>query len=513
MANPMSKVNRSMKSWSARLIVGVLALTPAPARAAVQNMLIVYGQSMALGAAGCPAISTTQPYSNRMLSQDQTSLVPLIEVGTCSYGPQTAWDSSAAYQVRALVSYGGNSYTALVTNTNVVPDRHPETWQPAPLQESPGSSVANNVTLLDPTHTFTMIVNNFAVSGAAIADLQRGSGPYTRLITGVTSAQSLLASGDSLVVVGVYFVEGDSDLVYASTTYKNDNLVLRASLDADVKAITGQTQDIRFFFPQISSMMSTSTTANTTVCPDQTLACIDDPAGSAAPQVALSQWQLQRDYPQWFYLTGPCYQYTYSDGGFHPDNVSYNLMGATAARVLKSVLVDQNANAIAAVFPADISRDGAVITVRTRTPNALPLAIDTSTVSNPYYNGSYDVTGKGFQFFSTGGNSDTMSISSVTVSGTTITITLNQIPTGTNQRVAYAFEGDEYANTPQFHCGPDDMTCNGQPVVVPSRGTVHGNIRTVADYTDVNGDAVYHWLVHFNEPVGFHWTRPGDVEP
>ena len=43
-----------------------------------------YGESTSIGSWGCPAISTTQPYSNQMLNSGQTAFVPLIENRTCT---------------------------------------------------------------------------------------------------------------------------------------------------------------------------------------------------------------------------------------------------------------------------------------------------------------------------------------------------------------------------------------------------------------------------------------------
>lgn len=435
----------------------------------VRIFIPAYGQSLSLGNVGCPAISTTQPYLNKRLNVGSTAFVALIEDGACSGGVGTG-------------------------------------------QESLNSSAANNLTLLDPAHLFQTIWNNFGQAGTAISGLQSGTGPYTNFINGVTAANNLaVAAGDTLVVPAFVFTEGESDNHAASTTFYADSITLRNSLDAAVKGITGQTQNVRMVFSQLSSNESDPSGGNLLTCPDTTVACLDDPKGIASSMTTMAQWQLQRDFPTLFYLTGPKYQYTYGDGGFHMDAVSYNQLGATTSRILKTLLID-GTNDYAGVFPGTISRSGTTVTVVARTPRGLALTSDTTTVPNPYRNGAYDTNGLGFQFFcnNAGTVTEIAFTAAIISSSQTVTLTLASTPScSTSEHVAYAFEGQRFAYTPVAGCAPDATTCTILGVsgsVFPNRGTAHGNIRTVADYTDVHGDPVYHWMVHFNEPVGFSWA-------
>ena len=76
------------------------------------------------------------------------------------------------------------------------------------------------------------------------------------------------------------------------------------------------------------------------LCPDGHATCVGDPTGQAAPLVPQAQYELARDYPTLFYFFGPSYHLTTADGYVHLDPVSYNYWGATAAHIMKRVLVD-----------------------------------------------------------------------------------------------------------------------------------------------------------------------------
>jgi hypothetical protein len=96
----------------------------------------------------------------------------------------------------------------------------------------------------------------------------------------------------------------------------------------------------------------------------------------------------------------------------------------------------------------------------------------------------------------------------MSVSGATITLTLASAPTGSNWQLAYGFEGLKYADLGAYGCAGNGTSCNGISITgsAVSAGTPHGNIRTIADFTSINGDAIYHWMPHFIENV---LSQPG----
>jgi hypothetical protein len=439
-----------------RILLSIL-LSCIAASGAVRNYVIGYGQSLSLGNQGCPAISITQPYSNQRLNTGQTAFVALIEDGTC------------------------------VTNG-------------ALTQESPNSAAANNLTLLDPAHAYASTWNNYGVAGTALSGLAKGSGPYTVVLNGVTAAKNVAtAAGDTLVVRGVFFTHGEQDFANASIGYKAAMAQFQSDLEADIKAITGQSSGVPVYLSQMSAAMSgaiscTPGTAGTAcgtvyVCPDGSAACIDDYTGTTSPMVTIAQWQLYRDYPGRFYLTGPKYQVTYADAAYHLTAVGYNLVGAAGARGIEQNVVG-GGRQITALTPSTITLSGSTITLTLHSPQSLSVVCDTSTIGAPVRNGVTDTAGCGFQFFQQGSTlTDTHNnggITGVSCSGQTCTITLSGTTAGTNKRLAYAFEGTRYAAS-------------------GGASATQGGMHTVADYVDLHGDTVYHWLVHFNEPVGFAW--------
>ncbi len=425
--------------------------------AATVYMVLGYGQSTSLGADGTPAISTSQPYSNTCVNVAETALVSLIEGTNC-------W---------------GNT---------------------SPAQESPNSSAGNNATSLSPSQAFAATYNNNGFNGTPIAGLQ----PATLLLSRVSAANTIATNaGNSLVVLAVLFTEGDTDWTDISNTYKADSLSLQSYLQTNIKAITGQAQSVPFIFSQLSSMAAlmascTASPGNTPCgkqynCPyDSSAGCIDDYTGAATPYVPISQWQLYRDYPKLFILVGPKYQLASADGGSHFTAQGYNYLGATMARAIYD-LERGCTTCYEGVYPSTIGINGSTVTIAFKTPLGLGLTIDTATLGNPQRNGITDTVGHGFQFFEQGssltdsacsGSCYNGGITGVSCSSQTCTITLSGTPTGSNQRIAYGFEGTVFG-------------------VSGTAASTQGNVRTLVDYTDINGDPVYYWAPAFNEKLGF----------
>lgn len=505
----------ALRSIGITLLLNGVAFAPANTMGATYHMILGYGQSLSIGQWGGAPISTTQPYSNVMLNSGNTAFTPLIETNPFNGG--YFWNSSVTYHYPA-VTIVYQAWQAVTTSTNVMPPSA-GVWASVVTQESPTSSAVNNMTYLDAAHAVVGLANNYGVAGFPIANLQRGTGPYSALIAGVTAARNIAAAaGNTLVVEGVMFTEGEADCAVNSATYEADNVTLQSTLTTDIQAITGQTTPVRFFYSQTSSVEATSCSLHT--CPDGAIACVDDPTGAGAPGVVMSQFKLQADHPGLFYLTGPKYQFGYGDGVQHLDRDGYNLLGAETARILESVIVEGNTSAKAGIYPASVTRSGNVITATFTSLGGLGLALDTSSLPPPFRNGVSDTVGMGFQFFQTGssltddacgGPCYNGGITNVACSGLTCTITLSGAPSGVNQRLAYAFEGTAGANSPQQGCASTATSCNGLATVSPSRGALHGNLRTVADYINLNGATVYHWTPTFNVSVEPERLRHGST--
>lgn len=178
------------------------------------NGILGTGQSLSLGQTGTPALSTTQPYSNKMFvggvksitGPDQASLVPLIE-GV------------------------------------------------APAAETPMSSMANFVTSLAPSHD--ALAAGHGVSATAYAGLRKGTTPYAN---GIAQATAGLARandlGKTFGVAGMMIVHGESDEAAGNTHYASDIITWQSDYQTDIIAVTGQRGPIPHFHTQPSTIPS-----------------------------------------------------------------------------------------------------------------------------------------------------------------------------------------------------------------------------------------------------------------
>ncbi len=451
-----------------------LFLLALPVGATDYHMWIAYGQSLSTGFHGDPPISTTQPFSN--------------------------------------VTIAGQNAGTFTGLTALIENKPPVGGLP---QEGPNSEFANEITNL--VGTYVSSINGYGGNGLTIAQLMNVGGCTTQvslycgIINGVTFMQGQLAGGDTLTVHAVIFTHGETDYWNGSTTYEANLVTLQSQIETGIKAVTGQSGHIPFLLTQMSAITVHSPKGMT--CPDGSVGCINDT--SANFQVNLAQFNAFYHHPERFTLVGPKYQYMYFTDGTPAENVhlfntTYNDLGALYGYVAKRMFVDGfNWRPL---HPLSITRSGATITVVCNVPEP-PLVIDTTLLPVPLINGVQDSNGMGFQFFQTpqGG----ITITNVAVSGNTVTITLSGTPSGTSQRLAYAFEGT--SNACQQVSGVAFTAAN--PCGSSSgawQGMVHGNIRdsnTLVSYSNGvgwGGDAVYNWMVHFNLPVGFFWgTQAG----
>ncbi|SRR5579875_345907 len=481
--------------------ISLLAAGAGPSAASTVYMLLGNGQSLSLGDTGCGAISITQSWGNQ--TYNGSALVPLVENKACSPSG-AAYSSGATYQPYASVNSGGTYYETLSQTSAVIPA---SPWVTVTTQESPLSAAANNA--VAQLGAAAMIAENFGTSGAAIASWCASS--KVTAIQNAVSAIKTLVAPNTLVVLGALVTAGESDYSSSSTTYYSDSLNCQSAIETAVKGVTGQSQHVPFIYSQMSTMLAAGSPYGYT-CPDgASQACIDSyPISGTSNHVPIAQYELARDYPALFYLTGPKYHLSYGTNVnyYHMDARGYNLLGAESARVLACLAA--GGSCVGGVMPrTPIYVSGTTVTLNVSTPGGLnldnPANAQSSTWSDgaipaPYWNGASRSAGAGFQFFTSNGE---IPITAASVSGTTITLTLASAPTGSNWQLAYGFEGMKYALMGAFGCTATAASCNGINAsgTAYSQSSPHGNIRTVADYTDINGDAVYHWMPHFIENV------------
>lgn len=160
------------------------------------NQIMQLGQSLCLGALGTPTLTTTQPYSNLMLS--------------------------------------GSSFIALVNTT----------------LENPIAQAANTITK---NSMATVIAgNNECVGGTDYAGLKKGTTPYTNGLTLLTNANT--AAGNlsrAYKIVATMTTHGENNMF--DVAYEADLVQWQSDTETDFKVISGQSQAIPMFVDQVST--------------------------------------------------------------------------------------------------------------------------------------------------------------------------------------------------------------------------------------------------------------------
>lgn len=359
------------------------------------NQIVNSGQSLAVGVNGDPALSTTQPYANKMFvggvrTTNLASLVPLIE-GT------------------------------------------------DPAVETHCSAAANLMTELT-SHDFLM--SNAGVTATPYSGLKKGTVPYTLSIDQVTAGKSL-AEGGALThgVTGIFIVHGEADANAGSTTYDADMAEWFTDYNADIKAITGQTEVIPMFHSQVSSF------------PDSDVPPAQLRASLANPNLV---------------LVGPKYQLEYAPDLVHLSNHGYQQMGEYYSKAYDKVRRGERGLPL---YPTSIVRNGATVDVTFHVP-VPPLVLDTTLVVAAEGMGFIWVNDpEGDILASQVGQTPSTSV--VLTGSNSVRITLQSDP-GAPGRLAYAQKAGH------------------------QRGNLRDSDTTV---TSRLGYDLYNWCVHFDEDV------------
>jgi hypothetical protein len=298
--------------------------------------------------------------------------------------------------------------------------------------------------------THDMLITLHGVGGIPYAGLAKGTQPYANGMAQLAAADGVCGAQPlTHVVRAVTTVHGESDHIAGNTSYEANLVQWQADYQADVQATTLQSEPVPLFQTQISSW---------TVW------------GQAQSLIPMAQLGAAEHNPTSIVLVGPKYAIAYAPDGVHLTNQGYQHMGEYYAKAYRRVVLE--GRPWIPVSPIAISRVGAEVTVTFAVP-APPLAFDTTLVSDP---GHY-----GFEYFDDSGAPP--AISSVSLAAPdTVTITLSAVPTGTNQRVRYAFTGIPSALAGAT-TGP------------------RGNLRDSDDTVSPNGYPLFNWCVHFDKPI------------
>ena len=381
------------------------------------NQVLSTGQSLSVGAMGVPVLTVEQPYENMMFSggvaavANLTAFAPLIE------------------GVDPPVETMSSSFANFVT-------------------EMARDEVLVNQPVGERTHD--LLVTLHGVGGVAYAGLAKGTQPYANGMAQLGAAATLTSSQTlSHVVRAVTTVHGESDHLSGNPSYEANLVEWQADYEADVQAVTHQTEPVPLLQTQMSSWTD---------------------YGQAQSLIPSAQLSASENNPDAIILVGPKYALAYVADGVHLTNEGYRQMGEYYAKAYRrAILEGQTWRPLA---PTSISRAGAVITVTFYVPEP-PLVLDTTLVSDP---GAY-----GFEYFDDSGAPPAIAAVAL-ASEDTLTVTLQSAPTGANQRLRYAFTGIAGAAAGAT-TGP------------------RGNLRDSDGTVSPHAYPLYNWCVHFDKPI------------
>jgi hypothetical protein len=165
------------------------------------------------------------------------------------------------------------------------------------------------------------------------------------------------ADGKTYGIGAIFLTHGESDA--ANANYANDMLQLWTDYNADLRAITGQTQPIPLFTSQQHGIYLYA-------------------AGQAPRNIDVSttlQWTAALDHPNEIVCVGPKYQYPYNGDFLHLVPLGYELMGEKYAQAFyQHVLLGRPWQPLQPLGNT-VARSGRVITVDFHVP-VPPLAWD-----------------------------------------------------------------------------------------------------------------------------------------
>lgn len=182
-------------------------------------------------------------------------------------------------------------------------------------------------------------------SNTAISGLSKGSAPYANLINDVTyGLANSQTAGKSYCVDVVYWSQGERDIQLntARTTYKNALLQLYTDLNTDIKAITGQSHDIKIIMYQCT-MDGQFTT------------------GQAGANIALAQLDAARANSNIILATNVYAMEHVAAGNAHLSAAGYAHLGGYYGLAAKRVVVD--GSSWANLAPIRVTRQGKIVEI------------------------------------------------------------------------------------------------------------------------------------------------------
>lgn len=364
------------------------------------NMVLSYGQSLAVGQDGVPSITLAQRFDNirfagGVRSQDNatpyTSFIPLVEM-----------DST-------VTANAGE--TPIAGATDMIKEL-----------------IASEDKILYTQQSFQLLGSAPGAGGSPISGLIKGQGAYTRFMNDVTNGYTLAqAAGKSFKVGAFFWTQGESDynVSTAKATYKAQLVQLRTDIDTDTKVITGQTEPVACISYQTAGHPSYGHAND--------------------PYIAVGQYEVARDTPN-HYIACPLY---WSPQTIHQSAQNYKRLGAYYGLAYKRIIVD--GIAWKPTVPLQWDRQGNIITVRFNVP-VKPLVLDTAFFSQrPDYGFSVVTSALA-----------AVTISSVTITEPDTVKIVTATPAGAGGKIRYGWTSGNGGNLRDSQGGAIIFNGNGQ---------------------------------------------------
>ena len=317
----------------------------------------------------------------------------------------------------------------------------------------------------------TIVSFSSGTGSTSITGLKKGTTNYNNLLSKIQQAFGL--SNGNLVVPAFCWVQGEEDRFDTHTSdYKGELTQLRADLDADIKAITGQTQDVHCIVYQTNQL----SIGGSHYLPNNYQSG-DYGALMSVPQ---AQYELIRD-NAYFHASTPIYMMSYyiSSNGYaiHITNESQRLLGYYEGLQAQRML---SGGADIGLYVTSVEKiDNTHIKVNIHTP-CPPLVIDTEQV--------YEVAGYGFSVITSNNENILQSVTIAPNHYSEQSIIIETSADCTNAKVRYGVNGTIAINSSGFKQG--------------SRGNIRDS-QGLEYMANINGKKVpmHNWLYFFEEIV------------
>lgn len=365
-----------------------------PTQADVLHVIIVYGQSLSVGAQGTPLVYTDNNTEDALMFSGAPEIDIRMGLPTLGGELQTL-DPATLTGFQPLVAMDGQGNGGRGQTIAESMSQHL-------------SAAARDSLIRHRTFWFAP-----GLGGTAYSGLKKGTTPYSNMMDALARCKELAESeGLKVVVDGLLLVHGEADNV--NSNYYNDLIEWQADIEVDVQAITGQYGSVPFMMSQPSSKYSTSHSI----------------------EAMLKAHETSSKH----FLLGPNYPVSdlYHSDILHFTGPGYHCLGEIFGKATANILFKGSWDCVRIKSAA---RTGQSVTLTYSTP-VPPLVIDTTTVTER------DV--KGFRYFDSNGQltiTDVQIVSDGTAGyDAVVELTLSETPSGNGEYLDYAMNGHEVNN-------------------------------------------------------------------